>query len=429
MGISMGMSMGMGYTKYLSSTSARKLAIAVCLFNAFPIVTLAADTIDVGDRPAQLIAKLPDGELRATLGACAANSAERTDFSIGHRGAPFKYPEHTREGYIAAANSGAGIIECDVTFTKDRELVCRHSQCDLHSSTNILQTPLAQNCSVPPDMNSSTPFSDVKCCTSDLSVAEFKSLKGRFDKSNKKAKTLEDYLSLKNTSHADASLTNGTLMTHAESIELFSSLGVKMIPELKVAEVPMPYKMADGSQWTQKQYAQALVDEYLEQSIAPSDVFLQSFNLEDVKYWLSETPEFGTQAAWLDGRYRDRSFDVNKPKTWKPSMEELVQAGVSTLAPPMWMLLALDDNENIVPSQYAVAAKASGLDLIAWTLERSGSLNNGGDWYYQTIKPVVNNDGAMYQALHVLAQDVGVKGVFSDWPATSSYYASCFGIN
>ena len=36
---------------------------------------------------------------------------------------------------------GAGIIECDVTFTKDRELVCRHSQCDLHTTTNILTVP------------------------------------------------------------------------------------------------------------------------------------------------------------------------------------------------------------------------------------------------------------------------------------------------
>ena len=24
---------------------------------------------------------------------------------------------------------GAGILECDVTFTKDLELVCRHAQC------------------------------------------------------------------------------------------------------------------------------------------------------------------------------------------------------------------------------------------------------------------------------------------------------------
>ena len=41
---------------------------------------------------------------------------------------------------------GAGVLECDVTFTKDKELVCRHAQNDLHTSTNILATPLASTC-------------------------------------------------------------------------------------------------------------------------------------------------------------------------------------------------------------------------------------------------------------------------------------------
>ena len=40
-----------------------------------------------------------------------------------------QFPEHTLESYKAAAIQGAGIIECDVTFTMDRELICRHSQC------------------------------------------------------------------------------------------------------------------------------------------------------------------------------------------------------------------------------------------------------------------------------------------------------------
>ena len=44
---------------------------------------------------------------------------------------------------------GAGVLECDVTFTRDGELVCRHDQCDLHTTTNILVTDLASKCSVP----------------------------------------------------------------------------------------------------------------------------------------------------------------------------------------------------------------------------------------------------------------------------------------
>jgi glycerophosphoryl diester phosphodiesterase len=31
----------------------------------------------------------------------------------------------------------------------------------------------------------------------------------------------------------------------------------------------------------------------------------------------------------------------------------------------------------------------------------------------------------MYKALDVLARQVRILGIFSDWPATVSYYASC----
>ena len=44
---------------------------------------------------------------------------------------------------------GAGIVECDTTFTSDGELVCRHSECDLHTTTNIVATALNAKCSVP----------------------------------------------------------------------------------------------------------------------------------------------------------------------------------------------------------------------------------------------------------------------------------------
>lgn len=34
----------------------------------------------------------------------------------------------------------------------------------------------------------------------------------------------------------------------------------------------------------------------------------------------------------------------------------------------------------------------------------------------------------MYNALDALATKVGVIGIFSDWPATVTYYASCMGL-
>ena len=40
----------------------------------------------------------------------------------------------------------------------------------------------------------------------------------------------------------------------------------------------------------------------------------------------------------------------------------------------------------------------------------------------------MKDDSDYLVALDVLAQDVGVAGVFSDWPATVTYYANCMGL-
>src|SRR5262245_44849463 len=99
--------------------------------------------VQLGPRPYFLVNDMSDGALKNELLACANMPMKKTDFSIGHRGAALQFPEHTLESYEAAARMGAGIVECDVTFTKDLELVCRHAQNDLHTTTNILVPPLA----------------------------------------------------------------------------------------------------------------------------------------------------------------------------------------------------------------------------------------------------------------------------------------------
>lgn len=377
--------------------------------------------VHLGPRPLFLVDQMKASPLKDRLASCAAGPFKRTNFSIGHRGAPLQFPEHTRESYIAAARMGAGILECDVTFTKDKELVCRHSQCDLHTTTNILETPLAAQCSVPFTPAANGQPSNAKCCTSDITLAEFRTLRGKMDAANKKATTVAEYLNGTADWRTDLYASTGTLMTHRESIELFRNLGVGFTPELKSPSVTMPF---DGD-FTQKAYASKLIEEYRAAGIDPKTVFAQSFNLDDVKHWIASAPEFGEQAVYLDGRYSDKSFDPTRPETWKPGMEDLVRDGVKFLAPPMWFLVALDAEKRIVPSIYAKAAKKAGLKLITWTLERSGTLGAGGGWYFQSIKDATDNDGVAMELLDVLAKDVGIAGIFSDWPATVTYYANC----
>lgn len=419
------------------------LGLLVSISLLFPIISTADDdgygrkkakqnahSVQLGPRPFYLVNDMDEGALKEKLQSCSNGPFKKTDFSIGHRGAALQFPEHTKESYVAAARMGAGILECDVTFTKDKELVCRHSQCDLHTTTNILATSLAGKCSVPPDYSSDTPFANVQCCTSDITLAEFKTLKGKMDAGNSSAVTLEEYFNSTDNARTDLyagesdgghDLYTGTLLSHAESIELFKSLGAKMTPELKSPSVMMPF---DG--FTQEDYAQKMIDEYKSAGVKPEYVWAQSFNYSDILYWINNEPQFGEQAVYLDGRYDDPAFDHTDPTTWSPNMMEMAAAGINIVAPPMWMLVAVDSANNIVPSTYAMMAKNAGLDIITWTLERSGLLRNGGGgWYYQTTNSVIDNEGDTMVMLDVLAQDVGILGIFSDWPATVTYYANC----
>lgn len=379
--------------------------------------------IQVGSRPYYLVNKLNSGALKRQLEECKNKRLKKTDFSIGHRGAPLQYPEHTKESYVAAARMGAGVLECDVTFTKDKALVCRHSQCDLHATTNILSIPsLAKKCSIPfsPANAKKGIKANAMCCTSDITLAEFKTLKGKMDGVNDNAVSVKEYIAGTPSFRTDLYSDDGTLMTHAESIQLFKSLKVKMTPELKSPQVNMPF---DG--FTQQDYASKMLNEYIQAKVPKSHVFPQSFNLTDIKYWIKTFPEFGNQAVFLDERDAGESFDPMVASTWNPSMEQLVNDGVKILAPPIWMLVTTNQHNQVVPSEYAKRAKSAGLKLIAWTLERSTDYTFGGGWYYQSVKNAVTKDADILVVLDVLAKDVGVSAVFSDWPATTSYYANC----
>lgn len=404
---------------------------------AFPVKANKKKTrVQLGPRPYYLVEDMDDEnkedrQLKQKLQQCSEDPFKKTDFSIGHRGAPLQFPEHTKESYLAAARMGAGILECDVTFTQDTELVCRHSQCDLATTTNILTIPeLAAKCSEPftPavfDVNGElVQAASAKCCTSDITLAEFKTLCGKMDASNPYAMTPEEFQQGTADFRTDLYSTCGTLLSHKESIALFQALDVKMTPELKEPSVEMPY---EGS-YTQQVYAQQMIDEYREAGVSPSNVFPQSFNLNDVLYWIHNTPGYGRRAVFLDGRYSDPGFDQANPETWSPSMKDLAANGVHIIAPPMWMLLQVGEDGKATPSEYAEQAKAEGLDIITWTLERSGFLSTGGGWYYQTVSDIINNDGDMINILDVLAREVGVIGIFSDWPATVTYYANCIAI-
>ena len=403
----------------------RSLLTLVATITALPALAgghITEPRVEYGSRPFFLIEQMDDSPLKEKLKSCQNQTPRRTDFSIGHRGAPLMLPEHTVQSNVAAARQGAGILECDVTFTKDKELVCRHAQNDLHTTTNIVTSDLANTCVTPFTPANAGEPATAECRTSELTLAEFKTLSPKMDAADKTATTPEAYLGGTADWRTDLYVDGTSLMTHAESIEVFRALGAKFTPELKSPAVEMPF---DGL--SQSDYAQKLVDEYKAAGVPASDVWLQSFDLDDVLYWIANEPEFGAQAVYLDDSYGARSFDPMNPTTFPDSMQSLADRGVKFIAPPLWVLITLENGE-IVPSVYATQAKAAGLNIITWTLERSGPLKSGGGWYFRTVSDAIKGDGDVYEVLDVLAQDIGVAGVFSDWPATVTYYANCMGL-
>jgi glycerophosphoryl diester phosphodiesterase len=379
----------------------------------------ASRNIQLGPRPFYLVDGMDEGALKQKLSQCKAGPFHRTDFSIGHRGAALEFPEHSKEAYQAGARMGAGIVECDTTFTKDGELVCRHSECDLHTTTNIVATELNAKCSVP----WSGPGSSPKCCTSDLTLAEFKSLTAKMDGSNPAATTAEGFLEGTPSWRTDLYTGRGTLMTLKESIALNEANGVKHTPELKEGDPARIQQIFGG----QAQFAQRMIDTLRQAGVDPRNVFLQSFNKADILYWVQNAPEFGRQAVFLDSI--DPTATPPIPRLSLDELKQLHAQGVRIFAPPMFALLDLDAQDQIVASQYALDIKSAGLKIITWTFERSdlrkGASQAGFYYLFDPQGRAVKKDSDMYKALDALAKKVRIMGIFSDWAATVTFYANC----
>lgn len=379
--------------------------------------------IQVGPRPYYLVDNMEDGSLKSLLETCTEMPMRSSKWSIGHRGGgTLQFPEHSKESNLAGARMGAGILECDVAFTKDRELVCRHSQCDLHTTTNIVNIPeLNAKCTKPFTAANGTAPASAKCCTSDITLKEFKTLCAKMDGSNATATNPKDYLVGGPRWRTDLYSTCGTVLSHKEHIKLVDSLGLQFTPELKTPEVKMPF---DGD-YTQEKYAQQMLDEYKQAGIHPSRVWPQSFLYADILYWLKAAPDFAKQLVYLDET-------GETPETFTTAVANLTRYandGVPIVAPPLNYLVT-SVNKTIVPSDYAMKANELGLKIITWSLERSGPLVDGakGDYYYSSIEDAVNRDGDMYTFVDVLYRQIGIIGLFSDWSATATYYANCLGV-
>ncbi|KAF2219148.1 glycerophosphoryl diester phosphodiesterase [Elsinoe ampelina] len=389
--------------------------------------------VSYGPRPFYIVNNMTDSPLKRKLESCANGPFSISEWSIGHRGGgTLQFPEETEENTLAGARMGSGVLECDVAFTSDLELVCRHSQCDLHTTTDILLRPeLAAKCTQPFTPANGTSPASALCCTSDITLAEYGTLCGKVDGSNSSARTPQAYQRGGPTWRTDLYNTCGKVLSLNEHIDLVNSIpGFRnYTPELKTppAQVPMPF----NGNYTQQQYARDMIEAFISKGIDYHRVWPQSFLPDDVFQWIEEYPDtFGRQAVYLD----DQGDDPANLPTAAARLPALRARGLNYLAPPIPYLLTIGNstkNSGLVPSDYARAAKAADLDIISWTFERSGPLQNvnaSADFYFQTFSEAISFDGQNYEVLDVLYKDVGIIGLFTDWSETVGYFANCLKI-
>ena len=169
----------------------------------------------------------------------------------------------------------------------------------------------------------------------------------------------------------------------------------------------------------QRAYAGQLVAEYTAAEVQPERVYLQSFDLADVLYWIDTYPEYAAQAVYLDSRSVRPGYTPSLA-----DMQSLYEQGLRIIAPPIPALVALNEAGQPVATDYARFAKAAGLDIMTWTFE-SGAVMGKQSRAYGHMADYMDAPGRMLDILHVLADSVGVRGIFSDWPGTVTYYANC----
>ncbi len=200
------------------------------------------------------------------------------------------------------------------------------------------------------------------------------------DASNPSATTAKGYLGGTASFRTDLYNSRGTLLTLKESIALNKKLGVKHTPELKSGN-PARLQTVFGGQ---EGYAQKMIDTFKAAGVNPKDVYAQSFDVRDVLYWIKNEPRFGQQAVYLD------DVDPSSPNFPRLTVEELKQLkkqGVKIIAPPIGVLLAVNSNDEIVPSQYALDIKSFGFDIITWSFERADLRNGGvGAGFYYAVR-------------------------------------------
>jgi len=249
-----------------------------------------------------------------------------------------------------------------------------------------------------------------ECRTSDITLAEFKTLRARWMHRTREH-AASPSISAAPPTFAPTSMPahQRHAHDHKESIALFKKLGVKMTPELKSASVPMPYD-SDGDgvgDYTQEAYAQQMIDEYKAMACARATCG-RSPSTSATCATGSPTNPHSAAGVYLDDANIPASCRV--PPNCKATRTKHQRRRAADVCAARCRQRRQDRPLGLCTQRQGRRARHHHLD--AGTLGILADGNNG--YYYQTVDSAITREGDVMTVLDVLAKDVGILGIFSD---------------
>lgn len=404
--------------------------------------------------------------LRADISTC--KEPLRLNGAVyAHRGAPLVAPEETEAAWEVGVRSGAGLIECDASLTRDARFICRHSTCDLASTTDIVANhpDMLARCSLPWQAATLATQAEVVCCTYDFTLAELSTLCGVMDSLvNSSARERCDY-QLGPPGFRSPYIAQERchpLVPLSHFLRLAREWRVGVVPELKdtwKAELAsFLSSIGRDPDWLAEAFLTQIRDAGFTAALdgaATQRGLLQTFDPRVALRWKQLAPSHPVLFLWKTDRLAQGAspcetthFDCATNST----LSALVAIGVEVFAPSMQLLLSSDSHrlglsEGMRRLQVLIADSSTAMStstatsttqIGTWSFERSGcnsadpttSLGNqptstgpcGFYWKGQGVSAFQHADTLL--AIDALLE-AGVVGIFSDFPAAVSAVANC----
>ncbi len=342
--------------------------------------------------------------LTVVLGALAPTGGWAAEvLVIAHRGSSGERPEHTLAAYARAIDQGADFIEPDIVATKDGVLVARHEN-EISGTTDVASRPefAARKATKIIDGEPVTGW-----FTEDFTLAELKTLRARerlpdlrpgsaaFD-GQEPVPTLAEVIDLVRRKGAEAGRRVG-LYPELKHPTYFQSIGLPLEGRL----------------------VEALHAAGLEGPGAP--VFIQSFEVGSLRALRGMTGLRLVQLIAATGAPADWAA-AGEPGTYADMLTGPGLARVRAYADGVGLEKALlvprgPGGEALAPTGLAAKAKAAGLLVHAWTFRSENAFLPAGLRRGEPADPAHKALHGDWAAEYRQFRDLGVHGVFSDFPA------------